>query len=259
MKNNIRFGPAGLGGVKEAITNLEEYSRLGLFACEIEFVRNIYLKDKDCEEIKKAAKRLGIKLSIHAPYFINLNSVEKKIIEDSKKRILECCRIGELLGVYRVVFHAGYYGKMSPDETYNNIKKEIIEMQKVIKEKGWKVKIAPETTGKVNVFGSIEQIAKLVEETNCSFCIDFAHILAREKKVDYKKIIDLFGKYKEWHCHFSGINYGEKGEKNHIKTGKEEWKKLLNELPKDKDIVIINESPDMIEDSIEGLNIIKKL
>jgi len=127
-------------------------------------------------------------------------------------------------------------------------------IHKEIKKHNWKIKIAPETMGKVNVFGSIEQIAKLVEDTHCSFCIDFAHILAREKKVDYEKIKSLF-KQEKWHCHFSGINYTEKGERNHIKTGKDKWKDLLKNLPKNKDITIINESPDMINDSVEGLKL----
>ena len=108
--------------------------------------------------------------------------------------------------------------------------------------------------GKINVFGSIEEVSRLVKETGCSFCIDFAHILAREKKVDYEKIKKLFPQ-KEWHCHFSGIVYGEKGEKHHKTTEKEEWKNLLNNLPKDKEISIVCESPTLIEDSSEGMGI----
>ena len=67
--------------------------------------------------------------------------------------------------------------------------------------------------GKINVFGSVEEISLLVKETDCSFCLDFAHILARDKKIDMKKIEKLFPE-KEWHAHYSGIEYGEKGERN---------------------------------------------
>lgn len=254
----IKFGPGGLGGVEEAVSNLEEYQRLGLRACEIEFVYGVYIKsEKDASKIGNKAKELGIKLSIHAPYYINLNSDDKKKIEASKKRILDCCRVGEELGVYLVVFHPGFYGKMSKQETYENIKKEIIKIRDEIKKNKWKINIAAETTGKINVFGSVEEIAQLVKDTGCSFVLDFAHILAREKKVDYNKIKQLFGKYKSWHCHFSGIEYGEKGEKNHKKTEKKDWKELISNLPKDKDIVIINESPYPVEDSVDGLSILK--
>jgi len=257
--NTICFGPAGLGPLKDAISNLEQYHKLGLSACEIAFTYGVYINnEKDANQIRETAQRLGIKLSIHAPYYINLNSKEKKKIQDSKKRILDCCRIGEALGAYRVVFHAGFFGGMDKEKTYENIKREINDIMKEIRQNRWKIKIAPETMGKINVFGSIEEISGLVQDTGCSFCIDFAHILARDKEVDYKKINKLFGQHNEWHCHFSGIEYNEKGERKHIKTPKEKLKELISSLPKDKKIVIINESPDMIQDSVEGLKIYNK-
>lgn len=252
----IRFGPAGLGPVKGAITNLEEYSKLGLYACEIAFTYGIYIKDKEAPPIKQAADKYNISLSIHAPYWINLNSIEKIKQKQSMNRILNCVRIGDKLGVKTVVFHAGFYGKSTPEETYENIKNNILIIQDVIKDNALTPKIAPETMGKVNVFGNIEEISNLVKDTKSGFCIDFAHILARYKENKFDLIKEKFP-YKTWHCHFSGIVYGDKGEKNHIKTPKESIKILLANLPKDKEITIINESPDMIEDSIMGLKLSK--
>ena len=261
----IKFGPSGLGGVKAAISNLEKYHKLGLSACEIAFTYGVYIKNKeDAVRIGKAAQELGIKLSIHAPYYINLNSKEKRKIEESKKRILRCCEIGSFLGAYLVVFHPGYYGKdqgfsnpITKEETYQNIKKAILEIQAEIKKRRWKIKFAPETTGKINVFGSIDEIKKLVKETKCSFCIDFAHILARYKEYKFDLIKKSFPQEK-WHCHFSGINYGEKGEKNHKITSENEIKKLLSALPRNKNIIIINESPEPVKDSVMALNIFKR-
>src|SRR3989338_4431193 len=234
----IKFGPAGLGPVKTAEKILEEYSKKGLKACEIAFTYSVYIKPEEAKIIGKKAKELGISLSIHAQYWVNLNSAEKEKREATKKRILDCCEIGELLGAKTVVFHPGYYGE-DREKSYEVIKKGILEILEIIKKKGWKIQIAPETMGKVNVFGSIEEISKLVKETGCSFCIDFAHILARNKEVDYNKIIKAFPG-KEWHVHFSGIVYGDKGEKHHITTTTGEWKTLLSHLPKDKEIVIVN-------------------
>jgi deoxyribonuclease-4 len=253
----IKFGPAGLGPVKTAIAILEDLNKKGLKACEIAFTYSVYIKPEDAVKIGKKAKELGIELSIHAPYFVNLNSSEKIKIEATKKRILHCCEIGELLGAKIVVFHPGYYGE-DRIKAYENIKKGIIEILEVIKKKGWKIKIGPETMGKINVFGSIDEISRLVKETGCSFCIDFAHILARDKKVDYDAIVSAFPG-KEWHVHFSGIIYGDKGEKSHKKTENKEWKELLANLPKDKEIRIINESPDMLEDSLNGMKIYNKI
>lgn len=254
--SEVLFGPAGLGPVKTAEQVLEKYHNLGLRACEIAFTYSAYIKNKeDAERIGKKAKELGIELSIHGQYWVNLNAAEKEKREATKKRILECCQVGEWLKAKVVVFHPGYYGT-DREKAYEQIKKGIIEIQEEIKKKGWKIKIAPETMGKVNVFGSVDEISRLVKETGCSFCIDFAHILARDKKVDYESIIKAFPA-KDWHVHFSGIVYGDKGEKHHIKTGIKEWKELLNNLPKDKKIRIINESPEMVEDSVQGLELWK--
>jgi len=254
----IKFGPSGLGPVKEAVENLEEYARLGLSACEIAFTYGVYIKDEgDAKDIGKRAKELGIDLSIHAPYWINLNSKEKIKVEKSKERILKSCEIGELMGVKKVVFHAGFYAGLDEEETYENIRDEIIEIMKEIKKKKWNVELAPETMGKINVFGSVEQISRLVKDTGCSFCIDFAHILARDKKVDYGKVERLFPS-KDWHCHFSGIVYGDKGEKHHVLTEREGWRGLLSGLPKDREITIINESPDPVGDAVKGLELNKK-
>jgi deoxyribonuclease IV len=254
----IKFGPAGLGGVKTAEVVLEDYAKKGLGACEISFTYSVYIKKKeDAVRIGKKAKELGIDLSIHAPYYVNLNSAEKAKREATKKRILDCCEAGELLGAKVVVFHPGYYGD-DRENAYENIKAGILDMLKVVKKKKWKILLAPETMGKINVFGSAEEISRLVEETGCSFCIDFAHILAREKKVDYEKIERLFPS-KKWHVHFSGIIYGEKGEKKHRETEKKEWRELLKNLPTDRELVIINESPINVEDSVIGKGIWKEL
>jgi len=266
---NISIGPSGLGPVKTAEEILEEYSKKGFGNCEIDFTYQVYINSKQAEDIKKLSEKNKIKLSIHAQYFVNLNSEEKEKIHASMQRILKCCEIGHALGVKSIVFHSGFYGKdfakaKTPEEkkkveeeTFQNIKKRILEMIEVIKEKKWNVKLCPETMGKINVFGSVEEISRLVKETGCSFCIDFAHILARYKKVDYDKVKRLFPQ-KEWHCHFSGIEYGEKGERNHINLKKEQWKELFENLPKDKNITIVCESPARIEDCVEGLKVLNK-
>jgi len=258
---NIKFGPAGLGPVKTAIETLEKYSKLGLKACEIAFTHGVYIKEKkDALEMGETAKRLEIQLSIHAPYFINLNSSEKEKLENSKKRILKCLEFGTYLGAKYVVFHSGFYGKLSKEETYENIKNAILDIQKISREKKYTPQLAPEVMGKINVFGSIEEISQLVRDTGCSACIDFAHILARYSgDYKFKEALNEFKNLKELHIHFSGIEYGEKGERRHKKTEKKEWIKLLTALPKDKNIFIINESPYLVEDSLEGLKIYSNL
>lgn len=253
----IKIGTAGLGGVKEAFETLEEYNRLGVKICEIAFTHSVYIKPEDAVKIGKKAGELGIILTIHAPYFVNLNAEDKEKREASKKRILDSCRIGEILGAKRVVFHPGFYGD-DREKAYQTIKSEVEDMMKEIKKKELKITIAAETMGKINVFGSIEEISRLAMETGCDFCIDFAHILSRDKKVDYKKIEEAFPQ-KRWHCHFSAIEYGEKGEKRHLMTEEKQWRELLANLPKDREITIVSETPTPILGAVMGLGIYNKL
>lgn len=255
----IRFGPSGSGGVSEIVSNLEGFQARGLKACEIPFTYQIWMNKQQAIEIahQLEEKKIKIFLSIHAPYYVNLNSEDSKKKEATKKRILGCCEIAHYLGAKRVIFHPGYYGK-DKNKAYGAIKKEIIEMQETVKKNKWDVELCPEVMGKINVFGSIEEISQLAKEIGCGFCIDFAHILARYKDYNFDLIKKSFPQ-KQWHCHFSGIVYGDKGEKHHKKTPKEEWKKVISNLPNDKDIVIINESPNPVEDSLEGLEIFNKI
>ncbi len=256
----IKFGPSGLGSVNTAVETLKKYHELGLEACEIAFTYGPYIKEEVvARKIGEEAKKLGVSLSIHAPYFINLNSAEKEKIESSKKRILKCLEIGTWIGATHVVFHAGFYGDMKREESYENIKIQVLELERIRKEKGYTPKIAPETMGKINVFGSLEEIGKLVKETGCSFCVDFAHMLAREKDYRFKETFEKFKECDNFHIHFSGIEYGEKGEKKHIQTNEKDIRLLLENLPKDKSYTIINESPMQVRDSSLSLKIKKEL
>jgi len=252
----IKFGPGGLGPIKEAEKNLEKFHELGLRACEVEFTYGPYIKsEEDARRIGKRAEELGIVLSIHAPYFVNLNSKEEEKIEASKKRVLKCCEVASWLGAERVVFHAGFYMKSTPEETYEKIKEGVLEVMEKVKEKGWDVEICPELMGKVNVFGSISEVARLVDETGCGVCIDVAHVLARYGKYEFARLEKAF-RGKKWHVHFSGIEFGDKGEKKHLDTSIEDWEKVLGWLAKlDKDVVLICEAPDPVGDSVVGLGV----
>lgn len=257
----MKFGPAGLGGVKEAIDNLREFHKLGLRACEIAFTYGVYIKtEKEAKEIGEEAHKLGIELRIHAPYYINLNSSDKKKLEDSKNRILECCRIGNLLGASLVVFHPGFIGKMTREEAFENIKKAVLEIKEEIEKNKLKVKIAAETMGKINVFGSLEEILKLARETGIEYVVDFAHLYARSGgKMSYKEMLEKIPD-KKINAHFSGIDYGEKGERNHKLTPETELRKLIEAIKEaNKEVTLINESPDPVGDSIKALRIYEKL
>jgi deoxyribonuclease IV len=264
MKQEIRFGPAGIGGAKDAVKNLEKYHALGFRAAEVEFTYKVYIKKEDALKIAEAAKRLDIQLSIHAPYYINLNSEWPEKVKRSMKRILDCCEMAHYLGARYVVFHAAFYGlgkKKTAEEVYETVKKRILEMQEVIKKNNWNVQLAPEAMGKKSQFGSVDELIKLHKETGCFFCIDFAHLEARTGKIEYAEILEKLKAQgiTTLQCHFSGIEFGEQGERRHVVTPSNKLKDLLHAFKKvGLDAIIINESPDPLGDSQKGLDLWKE-
>jgi deoxyribonuclease IV len=254
----IQIGTAGIGN---GIDTLPEMEKAGIRIAEVEFVRQVYMTNEKAKLLKPIAKKHKVQLSIHAPYYINLNSTEKAKIAASKKRILDSCERGHHLGANYIVFHAGYVGKMTREETFENIKQQLLELNDKLKEKKYKVKLAPETTGKISVFGDLDETLDLAKETNTAFCIDFSHLKARLLgKINYEDVIKKIKHYKHIHAHFSGIEWTDKGEKRHIPTNKKEATELLTLLNKHKvNINIINESPNTWHDAIMMNKILKNI
>ncbi|MDH3878523.1 MAG: TIM barrel protein, partial [Desulfobacterales bacterium] len=195
------------------------------------------------------AKEKGISLSVHAPYYINLASDEKEKIIASKRRILDSCERAAAFGARSVVFHAGFYQKKTAEQTYALIKKAVLEIQKKISKNKWEVQLCPEVTGKPSQFGSVEELLKLKKETRCGICVDFAHLYARQQgDIDYSQILKKLPR--KFHAHFSGIEYGPKGERKHLKTTKKFFEPLAQALLKTKrDITLICESPQPYRDA----------
>ncbi len=255
----ILIGPAGSGGGD--LQNFEKIKSLGLDAVEIEFTYGIWLTKEKAKQIAELNKKLKLKLSIHAPYFINLNSDDKTKLNASKYRILKSCEIGHYLNAKEIVFHPGFYQKKSHEETYENIEKQIKELQLKIKEKKWNVNLSPETTGKPSQFGSLSELIKLRKNTKCSLTVDFAHLKARNNgNLNYLEIMNLLKNQMPFHSHFSGIEFGLKGERKHLLTQTKDIKELLQNLIKSNiNTTIINESPSPLEDALKMKKILKNL
>jgi len=229
----IRFGPAGIPIQCEKNTTLDGVkccAEIGLTAMEMEFVHGVRMSEASAKKISETAKKLEISLSSHAPYYINLCSKEKPKINNSKRHIIQSAKITSLAGGNITVFHPGFYQKLSPKEAYDQAKSVLKEIVSELKTRKIKIRLGAETVGKKSSFGGLEESIKLSEDiAMVEPCIDFAHIHARgdlriKTKDDYHKIFTLLekklGSYvKRFHCHFSEIEYTEKGEKNHIPLG----------------------------------------
>ncbi len=255
----IKIGPAGSGlGNEEGI---KEVASKGLDAVEIEFVYGVRMSLDAAKKLGEAAKENKIHLSIHAPYYINLASKEKEKIGASRTRILQSCARGDLFFWDKkvpIVFHAGFFMGRDKEEVYQIIKEQILKLQEEIKKKKWNVILCPEVTGKKTQFGSLDELLRLMKETKCGICVDFSHLKARESgNIDYEEVMKKLKKVKHVHAHFSGIEYGEKGEIRHLMTETKDIKELIGLLKKYKiDVTIINESPDPMGDSLKTKKIL---
>jgi deoxyribonuclease-4 len=254
----IRVGPAGSDGLGN-LKGVQKAAAVGLDCMEVEFTYGVRMDLETAKALGSLAKDQGIILSVHAPYYINLASDEKEKFDASRKRILDSCEKAHAMGARNVVFHAGFYQKRTAGQTYNLIKKAVDGMQKSIAHNGWQVELCPETTGKPSQFGSLAELLKLKRETGCGITVDFSHLYARQQgEIDYTEIIAKLPK--KFHAHFSGIEYGNKGERKHIRTTKNFFEPLAMALIKRRaDVTIISESPKPYEDAIMMKKLIMKL
>jgi deoxyribonuclease-4 len=255
----IYLGPAGnCSSAKEggSLSSFERLKELKLDAQEIEFVRSVYMKNEKAKDVGEAAKRTGIKLSVHAPYYINLANPEQ--VNPSKKRILDSAERAHYLGASPVVFHPGYYMKLGKKEALDMVRRSCEEMSGALGKKGWDTALGLETTGKVSQFGTVEEILEICGAVKrCVPVIDWAHLYAKHQgKADFRPILKSVtdAGFKKIHTHFSNIEFTDKGERRHLTLGHGqpdfgEVAKVI--LDSDlEEITIISESPVLEQDSL---------
>ncbi len=254
----IRIGPAGSGGLGN-LDGVHEVARLELDCMEVEFTYGVRLSLADARRIGELAREKKIVLSVHAPYYINLASNEAQKIAASKKRIVDSCERAAALGAKKVVFHAGFYQGKPAEQTYEMIKQTMVELQRVIRRCRWPVQLCPEITGKPSQFGTLDEILRLKRDTGCGITVDFAHLYARQQGViDYARLLDRLPR--SFHAHFSGIEYGPKGETRHVITSATCFEPLAAELVKRRiNITIINESPQPYEDAVMMKDVLRRM
>jgi len=266
--DRLRFGTAGIPistPKRSTVDGIIHVRNLGLDAMELEFVRGVNLKPELAKKIKYVAKKHDVLLTAHAPYYINLNAKEKEKVEASKRRIIQSAERLYEAGGWSVVFHAGYYLKQPPESVYQKILNELKDIERTLMDKGVKVWIRPELTGKPTQFGDLREIVKLSEELEMVLpTIDFAHAHARNKGQcntveEWREMLsfmeDRLGReaLDNMHIHISGIEYGEKGERNHLNLQESDmnWEDLLRVLKEFRvKGVVISESPNIEGDAL---------
>lgn len=242
------------------IDGLYALSALSLNALELDFAYKIYLNNEECRIVAEVAEKLGIRLSIHAPYYINLLSEKESVRKTSKKRIFMCIERANNLKADAVAVHAAFYGKLSKEEAYRSIKRELMS---IIDADSSNV-LAIETMAKNNQFGTLDEVLKLYEELGIKPYIDFAHIFARNNGViDYASILDRLEKHgiRDINAHFEGLKYkNDRYIDMHTPINQPPFEPLAIELINRKgSITIICESPLLEIDCMKMKNILNDL
>lgn len=259
----IYLGPGGTPhGVSSTKNSMEYLADEGLDAMEVQFVRGARMKESTAEEIGEKAKKHDIRLSIHGPYYINLNSEDEETIEKSKERIMKSARLADAMGAWVVTIHAGYYSGMSSEKATEIIGDGVVECAEKIEEEDLDVKIGLEQMGKRKSWGTLEEIEKVLKRTDHAVpVLDFAHHHARfdgalESEDDFRELLERFESIHDGplHSHFSSIEYTDKGEKEHLNVEEHEpdFRELAPVLKeKDYNITVICETPELDRDSLK--------
>ena len=205
---------------KNRINAVDWISSIGLNSYEYLMTYGARTRPEVAKEVGERAKKLGVQLSVHAPYYIVFTSDKEGTFENSVNEMIKTLKLAEIMGTDRIVFHPGYHNTKNP---LNKVVKGIKEVKKRYK---GPVRILPETMGKKSQFGSIDEVLEICKKTGCEPCVDFAHIHSREggslmTVKDFRNIALKIKKacgikaLRRLHCHFYPVEFNEKGEKKH--------------------------------------------
>lgn len=234
MSSSFRFGTVGSpkgtpkkpGGSVGAIA----FSRsIGLGALELGWVQSVRVSEETCALIKAASAEHDIPVSVHAPYFINLNA-SKEEWPKSRKRLMDAAYYGNLAGATDIVFHPGSYFASDRKDVLGVAIPRLQACVDELRKAGNPVILRPETMGKSAMLGSLEDTLEMAAAIDGVLpCLDFAHLHARpgdgsmNTYEEWRSVLKAYSKalgkraLKKLHVHLSGIAYGPKGEKEHLK------------------------------------------
>ena len=235
MADHIRFGPAGIPPLFKVLgARLPDVPKLlreeNLDAFEYQAVRwgqEPQMKQENAESFGAQARKNDVLLSLHGSYYVNLCG-KKEVAEASKRRLVACATAANWMGAYVVVFHMGFYGRFEKDYAFRTCVNALKDIVATMNSLGIQnVKLGPETMGRVFQVGSMDEILTICEEIEqTQLVIDWSHLHARHqglfrKVADFRAVVEEVEKRlgteaaRNMHCHFSKIEYTDKGERRH--------------------------------------------
>lgn len=231
--NKAFFGPGGnsdafrLAGYKSTLYAPAWLSAIGLDAYEYEAGNGLAAGIDMLRAIGNEARMNNIRMSYHTPYFISLSGVVTETRLKSIGYIRESIDAAHLLGAKTIVVHCGSCAKISRDEAMRLAADTLIRVLHEVPT--YDIKIGLETMGKKNQLGTLNEVLELCRiDSTFVPVVDFGHLNAREcggvfnTPDDY---LSVFSKIERalgadvaanLHCHFSKIEWTDKGEKRHL-------------------------------------------
>ncbi len=232
---SAKFGPAGCAesfyfkGYKHSLQVPQYISEFGLDAFEYQCGRGVNVGEEKARQFGVLCQEKNIQVSLHAPYYISMSSIDEEKRLNSVNYILQSAKAVDFMGGNRIVVHTGSCGKLDRAEALRLAKDTMTLSLKALDEQGLgHIHICPETMGKINQLGTLEEVIALCElDERLIPCIDFGHLNARtlgevNSREAFKAIIDEIGnrlgeyRKKHFHSHFSKIEYTKGGEKKHL-------------------------------------------
>lgn len=227
------FGPGGnsesfrLSGHKSTLEAPAFVSEMGLDAYEYEAGNGITGSDQNFAAIGAEAKRLGVRMSFHTPYFISLSGTVPEKRLKSVDYIRDSLHVAKLLGAKTIVVHSGSCSKITREEAMALARDTLVHTLEEVDPQG--ISIGLETMGKKNQLGTLDEVIELCR-TAPAFVpvVDFGHLNARDlggvfrTADDYRRVFDKIASSlspeiaQNLHCHFSKIEWTDGGEKRHL-------------------------------------------
>lgn len=232
METRAYFGPGGNSlsfyaqGNKSTHQAPAWLASMGLYAYEYQAGQGVRGTPESFARLGQQARAHGVRLSLHAPYFISLSGTDPEKRLKSVDYIAQSVAAAQAMGADTIVIHAGGAAKITRAEAMNLAKDTLSHVIDRFADCG--IHLGLETMGKLNQLGTLEEIIELCALHECLYpVVDFGHLNAREQgrffgADDYRRVFDLIAnglcdeKARYLHCHFSKIEYTGAGEKKHL-------------------------------------------
>ena len=231
--DHATFGPGGNSesfyneGFKSTLQAPAWLKERGIDAYEYQAGNGITAGMATLKKIGEEAKKHGILMSLHTPYFISLSGIEEEKRLKSLDYISRSLAAAEALNADTIVIHTGSAAKITREEAMALAADTLTRNLEV--NGNTNIRMGLEPMGKINQLGTLDEVLTLCKlSPRYHPVVDFGHLNARHLgnyftdcdsyRAIFDRIANALGDEYAYnlHCHFSKIEYTGAGEKKHL-------------------------------------------